>query len=138
MTDRTPHKTAIVTKLNADEGISEIVGNRIDWGKRPNGERLPAIVLKVRADPRPRHMKGFQGLRKTTVQIDVYSDQSQTQAADIVEMIIGAIGDPWRDDDAGVRFERSDFEGPDESGENSDEGYVYRARLDAEIWHAKT
>lgn len=134
----TAHKTALITKLNSVSAITDVVGNRIDFGKRVDGEPFPAIVLTVKADPRPRTMKGFQGLRKTTMQIDVYSDASQKQASDVAELVIGAIADPWQDNAAGVRFERSDFEGPDETGEQSDEGYIYRARLSAEIWHALT
>ena len=83
-------------------------------------------------------MKGFQGLRKSTAQIDIYAKLSQTEASNIAEAVVAALADPWTDDTANVRFERSDFEGPDESGKQEIDGYIYRARLDVEIWHAAT
>jgi hypothetical protein len=134
----TAWKTAIITKLNASTELVAAVDDRMDWGKNLDDDPYPRIVLTVRADPRPRTMQGFHGLRKSTVQIDVYSQASSKQASDIAELVIDAIGDPWTDEDVNVRFERSDFEGPEESGKQEHDGYIYRARTDAEIWHAST
>lgn len=35
-------------------------------------QALPAVTLQVIADPRPQHMKGFQSVRQTTVQVDAW------------------------------------------------------------------
>lgn len=131
------YKTSLINKLIAQPSpLYDLIKNRVDFGKRVDGEDFPGVVLNITADNRERTMKGFQGLRKTLIQIDCYSIKSSTEASTIAELIINAIANPWQDDAAGIRFERSDFDGPDESGKQEPEGYIYRARLNAEIWHA--
>ena len=57
--------------MRADETITGLIGGRIEWGRRI--EAIPAVTLQVVSDPRPQHMKGFQTVRSTDVQIDVRS-----------------------------------------------------------------
>jgi Protein of unknown function (DUF3168) len=66
-------QTGIRTRLLANPAVSAAVATRVDWGMRPQGAPFPAIVLQTLDDPRPVHLKGYQNVRSTLVQMDVYA-----------------------------------------------------------------
>ena len=51
--------------------VADMVGARIDFGIRPNGQSLPAIVLNTISDIQDIHMNGI-GLNDGRVQVDCY------------------------------------------------------------------
>lgn len=66
-------KAALRTRLLADATISGMVGQRIDWGLRPQGKALPAIRLTKIATPRDYTMEGAQATQFHIVQADCYA-----------------------------------------------------------------
>ncbi|MDK8186719.1 MULTISPECIES: hypothetical protein [Sphingomonas] len=88
---------ALVERTKAIALVASRCGGRVGWDPRLEGE--PAIVFQIVNDARPQHYKGFQRLRATAVQVDIWSaDPSEAVAlreaviADLVQpMVVGAI-----------------------------------------------
>lgn len=127
-------QTALRTRLMADAPIAAVAGTRIDWMERPQGNPLPSITLQTISDPRPQHLKGFQRLRETRVQVDCWADDYATARA-LAELVITAAVPATIVDD--VRFDRAMVEGPRDLTNENDVGAIKRASLDLFIWHAK-
>lgn len=127
------HRRSFRKRLTQDAGLKTIVGDRIDFGLRPQGENLPGISLSVISDPRPNHFQGRQELRQTRYQIDAFgltADQVTRAAERCIEILeVPATVD-------GVRWEKPLFEGPEDSGSQEDALFVHRARLVVLAWHA--
>lgn len=130
-------RSALRQRLLADPGKPAAV-QFVEFVRRPeanaNGSGLPGVTLAVIADPRPAHFTGSQGLRETRISADCWSALDSLEAIEIAEWLRGVLETP--DTVAGVRFERSFIEGPGDSGEQLEALYVYRARLDCQVWHA--
>jgi len=124
-------------RIKNNATVQGLVGAKIDFGKRLDKDQLPGVHLQVRSDPRPKTMNDYQGLRQSRVQVDVYSSRSSKEASDIAEAIIDAVSLPWRDEALGVRFDAPGIEGPEDSGSQENDVYVYRARLEFLVWHAR-
>jgi len=107
------------------------VGARIYWTQRIQGEPLPAIVMQVISDPRPQHLKGFDQLRETRVQIDCLgpSDKIATDLAEavIADLVPAAIT-------AGIRFNRAYVDAVRDLGEQTDTAFIHRASVDLRVW----
>lgn len=73
--------------LNAP-ALSSLSG-RVDWMRRP-GRALPAVTLQVVSDPRPQHYRGFQRVRPTQVQIDIWA-AGAGEAAALREAVIATL-----------------------------------------------
>lgn len=127
------HRRSFRKRLTDDAVLKNIVGARIDFGLRPQGENLPGLSLSVLSDPRPKHFDGRQGLRQTRYQIDAFGltvDEVSRAAERCIEILeVPAIVD-------GVRWESPLFEGPEDSGSQEDALFVHRARLVVLAWHA--
>lgn len=76
---------AIEARQRGSALINELVAGRIGWDTSLEGE--PAITNQIIADPRPQHYKGFQTLRGTAVQVDVWA-RDAVVARKIREMLI--------------------------------------------------
>jgi hypothetical protein len=121
-------------RLLADAGISALAKRgSIAWGDRPQASALPAITLDYIDDARPQHMQGFQDLRGTQVQADVWADDKK-QARDLRELVIAALV-PVAIVGA-TSFQRSFVDRLASSFESIETGIVYRERIDFTIWHA--
>ena len=126
---------AVVGRLTADQAVAQLVGDRVDWTRRPQDDGYPAIVLQTISDPRPDHFTGAQGFRPSRLQLDAYSTESAGEATRIAEAAIDALRPP--DDNAfGIRFDRAGVDGPTDGGDQLDTVYVYWARVDFLLWHA--
>ncbi|QAY77922.1 DUF3168 domain-containing protein [Sphingosinicella sp. BN140058] len=103
------------------------------WGLRPQGSGLPALVLTIVTGSRPQHLKGFQSLRATTVQIDAWADDFDTAKA-LIEVAIAAVLQPGTF--AGIKFGRAtDIGEPRALGEQTSTDYLHRQSVDLTIWH---
>lgn len=94
---------ALLAKLLASSGVTALVGARINWARRPQGEPLPAIVLH-RIDGTPDvHHGGPSGLIESRVQVDCWagSYKAAKQTARAVEAAVTA----QRFNQASVRFD---------------------------------
>ena len=124
--------TALRARLIADTAVAAKVGTRIDWAVRPQGAPLPAIVLTKVSDGRPQHLKGFETLRQSRIQIDVLAS-SRSQVEQITEAVIAAIAGPFNQ--SGVQFSRTFIDTVTDRGASTDTGFVHRDLIDALIWH---
>lgn len=83
-------KTALRARLKADATIAALVGDRVDWGLRPQGKSLPAISLTAIPAPRDYHMGGAQVTQHHLVQIDcwaaTYKTADELRSAVIAEL----------------------------------------------------
>ena len=64
---------ALTTRLLASAALTAIVGTRINWGRRVQGEGLPALTMLNVSPGRTYHYKGAAGLAGPRVQFDGYA-----------------------------------------------------------------
>ena len=60
--------------LLAASGVTNIAGDRVNFGVNPQGAILPAVVLNVVSSLTDMHMNGSGGLEQGRVQVDCYGD----------------------------------------------------------------
>jgi hypothetical protein len=117
--------------LQDDAGVSALVAQRIDWGRRPQGDALPAIVLTVASAPRTGTMTGRCELVGYLVQIDCWGADYKS-ASDVAHAVIAALDlllvAPF--DHALVESQRGPLLDPGEDGEAD----LYRSSLDVRVW----
>lgn len=118
--------------LDAPSPALAALDDRVEYGRRGEGDPLPAMDLNVASDERPDHYKGAQGLRMSRIQVDVFA-ATMKEAIEIAEAAIAVVREPGDVD--GIHFERSAIEGPETSGDQETGLYVNRARFDALVWH---
>ncbi|MEA5163099.1 DUF3168 domain-containing protein, partial [Cereibacter johrii] len=53
--------------------ITELVGPRVNFGRHPQGEPLPALVLSTISDREGLTLSGPDGLQRARVQIDCWA-----------------------------------------------------------------
>ena len=63
---------SFVALLLADAGTTALVGNRMNWNARPQGNALPAIVLTNVSRQTDYHSQGPSGYVQSRVQVDCY------------------------------------------------------------------
>lgn len=123
-------------RLLADSAVAAIVGARIYWVDRPQETTYPAITLQTISDPRPEHLKGFDGARATRVQVDCWAKGAAGYgvALSLARAVIAAISPPATV--SGKRFGRGSVEGQRDLGETVTDGsFVHRQSVDFSIWH---
>ncbi|WP_417723957.1 tail completion protein gp17 [Salipiger sp.] len=59
--------------LRAETAVAALVGARVYWGERPQGDPLPAVVLTVVDDREGSTLSGGDGLFLGMVQADCYA-----------------------------------------------------------------
>jgi Protein of unknown function (DUF3168) len=123
---------ALRSRLLAAGPLIALVGKRIDWKLRPQGSALPAIVLTLVSDPRPRMMKGPIDYRSSRVWIDCVADTRAkcTQMSDAVLAVIEPNGLF-----SGVRFGPPTDVSVMDKGEKTETGFTHCDRIEARIWH---
>lgn len=119
-------KAALRTRLLADATISGLVGQRVDWGLRPQAKDLPAIRLTLVPTPRDYHMGGAQVTQHHRVQIDcfalTYKDADDLRAAVIAEL-----------EPASGSFQGSFVHRDQDMPERTETGEIHRASLDFKV-----
>ena len=122
---------ALRARLLAAAPVTALVGQRIYWVERPQSSGFPALTLQIVSDPRPQHLKGFQPLRETRVQIDVWGTGS-AQSSTIAEAVIAAAVAEGSNN--GIRFNRGSIAGVDTGGEVSGTTFIHRTTIDLIVW----
>lgn len=128
-------QAALRARLVDAPDFAAMAGDRADWGLRAQGEPLPALVLTMIADGRAQHLKGFQAVQASRVQLDAYAATHKAAGAlmDLaIDLLVPAetIG--------GHRFQRAMIEIeprglPARDGINTDE---YRVSADLRFHHS--
>lgn len=109
------------------------VGSRIYWVDRPQGSALPAITLQTISGERPQTHDGFQGLRSSRVQMDVWAT-SYAQARQITDAAVAALAPDETSN--GVNFGRMFFEGERDLLERIETQAIHRTSIDLIVWHS--
>lgn len=80
-------EAALLAKLLATTGVTGLVGTRINWSRRPQGEALPCVVLHLIDGQPDVHHGGPSGLRVSRVQADCWglSLKASKQVARAIE-----------------------------------------------------
>lgn len=76
--------------LKAAAIVNDAAGGRIYRDERPQGDPLPAIVILLVSDPRPRTFSGPQSIRRARLQIDCLA-RSRGVADELAEAVINAV-----------------------------------------------
>jgi len=119
---------ALRGRIAADASVSAEIGTRFyPVNKVPQTATRPYAYYQVISDPRPEHLKGYDGARQSRVQIDVIADDF-AKARDIGEKIILAVANPGTH--GGIKFGRTKAEGPRDLTEETASGTISRASLD--------
>lgn len=66
-------EAALIAKLLATAGVTNLVSTRINWSRRPQGAALPAIVLHRVSGTPDVHHAGASGLVVSRVQVDCWA-----------------------------------------------------------------
>jgi hypothetical protein len=124
---------ALIARLLAAAPLTALVGNRINWGLRVQGEPLPALTLANVSPGRSYTYKGAAGLSGPRVQFDGYAADFLTAKA-IARALIAALEQPATV--AGISFAPAFLDaerGPD-TEELGGGLRVERVSLDFFIW----
>jgi hypothetical protein len=125
-------ETQLRSRLTSDSAVAAIVGTRVNWGVRPQGEAYPSVVMTIIDDDRPQHMAGLITCRETLVQFDCYGI-TRAQVAALREAVIAAITPGAIV--SGMIFLRSFVDTVRNMDAYTDTGLVFRDSVDARVWH---
>lgn len=124
---------ALTAHLLASSGLTALVGDRIDWARRPQGKRLPAVVLFV-VDALPAYtMQGPTSLVSSRIQVDCWGEtyasvkavaREVTQALSGIDEVINGV-------DLRGGFKEAERDSFEVGGGGAD---LYRVSLDFTIW----
>lgn len=125
---------ALIARLVDDAAVTAIVGERIYWLVRPQGQTddLPALVLQLVSETRTQHLKGFDDMFEARLQVAAmalrYSVSRQLAEAATAALIdVAEVTDPAGDD---VLFWRASVDGPRDLGNQEETRFVHRAVVD--------
>lgn len=125
--------TAFRARLVADTAVAAAVSTRIYWGVVPQNATLPYVRLHIISDPRPEHLKGYQGSRRTRIQVSIFA-KSFKDAKRIGSNIVKAVSAPWSTPDGKVG--RVKCEGPREGqGSDTPNGFIHHQIVEAMMEH---
>jgi len=77
----------LLSLILSSSGVTDLVGQRVTWGSRPQGVGKPDIALLLVSGVPDYHMQGESGLDASLVQMDIRSDASLKQAGDIRDAV---------------------------------------------------
>lgn len=129
---------ALRARILADPDVAALVGTRVYPVIVPQDAASPYVRMQVISDPRREHLKGYVAMRQSRVQVDCMARQSagtggHATSRAVAHAIVAALTGPA--DVGGVRFGHVRAEGPEDLGEDTPAGFVYRARVDLLVAH---
>jgi hypothetical protein len=125
-------QAALRARLTTAAPVTALVGQRVYWMDRPQGSALPAITLQTITEGRPQHMKGFQDLRSSRVQVDIWGT-SFGQVRQISDAVIVALAPAQAGN--GISFERTFIDSIRDLGERTETQFLHRTSIDLIIHH---
>ncbi|HQS95087.1 MAG: hypothetical protein B7X90_01785 [Novosphingobium sp. 17-62-19] len=117
-------------------GIAALVGSRIDWGVRPQGDALPAIVLSRTSSVTGMKLSGPSGWTRSRIYVECWG-RTYKVARDIADLIGGDDGvlSGLRTTSGGIQL-RTFIVGRRADQETDSVGVLHRTALDVMVWHA--
>lgn len=125
---------ALVARLLAAPGVAALVGTRINWRARVQGQALPALTLTVISRQSDYTYEGRDSLQQARVQVEAFGESYAAaklalRAAVLVMEAPGIEGD--------VTFQAGFIESQRDDGEHVGSRYVFRCSADVTIWHSE-
>lgn len=125
--------TAFRARVLADGAVAADLGTKLYPGAVGQSATLPYARYHIISDPRPEHLKGYQGSRRTRIQVSVFAETFLT-AKRIGSNIVKALDAPWSTPDGKVG--RVKCEGPREGqGTDTPNGFIHHQIVDAMMEH---
>lgn len=130
---------ALTARLSGAAAVTDLVDNRIHWVLRPQGEELPALVLRqVSSLALAETVDDEGGMWLTRVQCDCYAKTSseanrlaKAVGDELVEFAVVTAGAEE------MLFWNGDREGPVDLGEDTSQGFEHRAMLEVVLRHSE-
>lgn len=121
-------------KLLGTAVVAAIVATRVDWGIRPQGASLPAIVLSIASGVPGMTMAGPDGWTRSRVQIEHWG-RTYKAAKNLANLVGGDAGvlTGWRATIDGHRI-RTFIIGRLSDTDSDASGPLHRTSLDALVW----
>jgi len=115
--------------------VTALVGDRVDWGVRSQGAKLPAIVIHLISGVPQMNMDGPSGWSRDRLQFDCWG-RTYKAARDVADVLAGRSGLllGLRRDLPGLRL-RTLIIGRRSDSDRDDQGPVHRASVDVMAWH---
>lgn len=102
------------------------------WDEVPEKTALPYALANVISDPRPAHLKGFVGMRRTRVQVDCFGKTGK-DAVLMAEALIAALSPPGTV--GTTKFGHSAAEGPSDLTDDVAGKTVHRKMIQFFVAH---
>jgi hypothetical protein len=121
--------------------IAGVVGRRVDWGVRPQGDALPAITLERISGLPHMNQAAPSGWETDRIQIECWG-RTYKVAKDL-SLVIASPGGPsepvgllvgYRGEHLGVRL-RTFIVGRRSDSDSDSKGPVHRTSVDVMVWH---
>ena len=125
---------AVITRLGAGSATAALIGDRVHWVLRPQGEVLPGLVLQVVSESRPQDLDGFEDMREARVQASAFAATYAAARALIEALIDDLVGEATIGD---IAFWQAGVEGPRDLGTQEDTGFVHHVTADLILRYAK-
>lgn len=137
---------ALIARLGPGSRTEALVGTRVYWQRRPQGDPLPAVVLTQIGERRDQHLQGLDDMAVATVQASAFAIEQRAggggygEARELVEAVIAdllPVAEVTDGNGAGVVFWRGSVEGPRDLGGSADEGFVHHSQADLTVRYAR-
>jgi len=126
----------LLALIRADAAVQTALGDRINWVRRPPKDQLPGATLQRIGGDRGYHMKGPDGLVRSTVQADVWG--LKYEDAKLGTRAVQNSIDGFRSAQPDTRFQGIFIETErDMPDEELDGLKVFRVSTDFTIWHTE-
>jgi len=125
-------EVAAAGRLLGASAVAILVGQRVDWTRRPQGAPLPAVVLELITDPRPQTHDGADSIRWSRVRAKCLAE-TRAGAIALREAVIAALVPAG--EFGGVWFDNSYVDQVRDLGGDTETGFVECDGVDFILWH---
>lgn len=126
---------ALTAVLLGDAALTLSIGNRLHWGRAPQGAVRPFVILQVISADVDQTMQGRTGLEQVRLQVDAYSDralEAKAISALVIRALEAARGTHGETMVHSVNVDsRRDLQPDGSEGKQP----VFRRQTDLMIWH---
>lgn len=134
-------KDAVYDFLIADAGINTAVGGRVFYGRVPQGQPFPAIVLQVITTNHNYHLTNESTVVDPTIQVDIYDKGTTGQQSVIAGLVRsrlsgyrGALNNDIFCDSSTILRDSEFYTKPTDGTDN----WINRVSIDFRIFHFQT
>lgn len=123
---------ALIARLQAASAVAAIVGTKVYAIQRPQGDAVPAVVLRHSGGEDVENIDGDSDMTEARITADCFG-VTNLQAKALARAVKAALKPPGLQ--GSFSFDASDVNGPIDLGEPGVAGWQHRASLDCVIRH---